>query len=73
MRAMENSDERKPSGFVIMTGPRRNPITAVELLAWLEKATQCEECGVKLPRDHSQEELQACVVKMQEKRDNAGS
>jgi len=73
MRVMENSDERRPFGFVIMTGPRHNPITEVELLAWLEKTTPCEECGAKLPRDHSQEEVQACIVKMQEKRDNAGS
>jgi hypothetical protein len=73
MRPMENPGDRKPlSGFVIQmvtTGQRRNPITAEELLAWLEKATPCDECGAKLPREHSPEEVRVCMAKMQEKKD----
>jgi hypothetical protein len=74
MRAMKNSDDRKPSGFVmITTGQRRNPITAEELLAWFEKATPCDECGAKLPREHSPEEVRVCIAKMREKMDKAGT
>jgi len=50
-------------------GQKRNVLTAEELLEWLEKAELCEECGSKLPSDHSPEEVQSCVVKMQQRRD----
>jgi hypothetical protein len=67
MRVMENSN-RPHFAVTLVLGQGYERITATEILTWLEKATPCEECGSKLPRDHSREEATACIAKMQEKK-----